>query len=74
MDAGVWSGCMKTVRSQLGPVIEHLVKGHGQPREHRCEQSTCEARSGGPRIHSSLTSFKCWQLKEKGLYWEMVAS
>lgn len=31
MNACVWSGCMETVRSQLEPVIEHLVKGTASP-------------------------------------------
>lgn len=36
---------MRTDRSLPQPVMEQLVKGHGWPWEHRCEQFTCVARN-----------------------------
>jgi len=38
--------CTGTVTSWSEPMIEHLVKGHGQPWEHRCKQFTCATRRG----------------------------
>lgn len=32
--------CIETIRLQPKPVTEHLVKGHGLIREHRCELFT----------------------------------
>lgn len=46
-----------TVQLQPELVIEHLVRWHSQPWEHRCEQFTCMTR-----VHHSLTSFTGWQL------------
>jgi len=43
--------CMRTVRSQCVPVIEHLVKGRSQPWEHRWKQFTCATRRGGTSLH-----------------------
>jgi len=60
---------MGTVRSQ----IEHLVKEHSQPWEHRCKQFTCETGRSRPWVHPSLTLFKGWQPKGKYLYLEIVS-
>ena len=43
---------MGIFKSQPEPVIEHLVKGHSQPWEHRWKQFTCATRRGGPWVHS----------------------
>lgn len=60
---------MGTVRSQ----IEHLVKEHSQPWEHRCKQFTCETGRSRPWVHPSLTLFKGWQPHRKHLYLEIAA-
>jgi len=59
---------MGTIRSQPGPVIEHLVKGCGQPWEHSWKQFTCATGRGEPWLPLSLTSFKGWQPKGNYLY------
>lgn len=59
-----FKGCMGTVRSRPGPVIEHLVKGQSQPWEHRCEEFT---------LVTSQTSFTGWQPRGKVLYMEIAS-
>lgn len=57
---------MGTVRSQPGPVTEHLVQGRSQPCEHRWQQS-----QGPPTVQPSITSYEHWQPQGKGLCLEM---
>jgi len=40
---------MGIAKLQPEPMIEHLVKGHSQPWEHRCKQFTCVTK----RVESS---------------------
>ena len=57
--------CMGTDRSLPEPVIEHLVKGHGWPWEHSCEQFTSVTgtylRAGNQRV-----GFSSWGLPPLG--------
>jgi len=64
---------MGTIRSGPEPVIEHLVKGHSQSREHRWKQFTSGTGGSGTRFHLSLTSFRGWQLQGKHLCLETAS-
>ena len=60
----------RTVRSQLELMFEHVVKGSGWPREHRCKQFACApyvTRSGQTQTGATLGSYKCQVLKGKHL-------
>jgi len=57
---------MGTIRSWPEPVIEHLVKGQGQPPWHSWKQFTCVTKRG----ESSQISFKGLQPKGKVFFLE----
>lgn len=65
------STCMGTIRSRLKPVIEHLVKGHSQPWEHRCEQFTCLTGKGAPRVQPSLTHLRAGSQRRRIFTWRL---